>query len=209
MRISSLKLAAVVVTCLAILAMAPLASAGSTSFSLTANNLGIVATVGTVTVMDSGTDQVTVTIAMNAGYSVKLNGGDIAFNGPSGLTAASVGSLTADANTGLSFNNFRTTQNISSFGNFAFDFANVKGQPNGVVSADTVTFTLTSIGLLANQFTGVAIHFCTASGSNCGPMTGFASTGSNPPPTVPEPGTLGLLGTGLVGIAGLLRRRLS
>ena len=28
-------------------------------------------------------------------------------------------------------------------------------------------------------------------------------------PAVPEPGTLGLLGSGLLGLAGLLRRRLS
>jgi hypothetical protein len=92
------------------------------------------------------------------------------------------------------------------FGTFAFDFTNVKGAPKGVVSADTVTFILTGAGLTASEFTGVAIHFCTASGSNCGPNTGFANGAPGTSP-VPEPGTLGLLGTGLIGLGGLVRRR--
>src|SRR2546430_3557942 len=132
-----------------VLAAAPLASA--TSFTLSNTNLSGVTNVGTVVIVDSGTDQVTVTITMNAGFSLKLQGGQIGFNGPSGLTAGSVGGLTgfSGANTysGLSFNNFKTTQNVSQFGTFAFDYTNIKGAPNGVVSADKLTFTLTAPGL--------------------------------------------------------------
>src|SRR5260370_27108479 len=147
---------------------------------------------------------------MNAGFSAKLNGGDFAFNGPSNLSLAGVSGFSADANSGLNFQHLKTSQNISEFGKFvgkfAFDFTNVQGQPKGVVSANTVTFVLTGAGLSASEFTSVAIHFCTASGSNCGPYTGFATGGPGTTP-VPEPGSLGLLGTGLVGLGGLIRRR--
>jgi len=163
-----------------------------------------------VKIDDTGSNQVTVTITMNAGFSLKLEGGDVAFNGPSGLTASSVSDVTGTAAmvgfTGLSFKQFFTGKNISQFGTFAFDYANIKGAPNGTVSADTLTFVLTAPGLMANQFTGAAIHFCTASGGGCGPQTGFASSG--PPTSVPEPGTMSLMGTGLIGLAGVVRRRL-
>lgn len=210
MRISSCRLSILALVIVGALAMVPAASAttcgaGDTCFDLTGNNLGISGSVGFVDISNTGANQVTVTITMNSGFSAKLNGGDFAFNGnlPSDL---SVVSLSADSNTGLNFNKVKTDANISQFGNFAFDFTNVQGQPGGVVSADVVTIVLTGTNLTASSFTGVAIHFCTASGSNCGPQTGFAS---NTPPTIPEPGTLGLLGTGLVGIAGLVRRRFS
>ena len=90
MRVVSLGKFVLAAACIALfVAAAPLASA--TSFTLSNTNLSGVTNVGTVDIVDSGTDQVTVTITMNAGFSVKLEGGQIGFNGPSELTAASVG----------------------------------------------------------------------------------------------------------------------
>jgi len=43
------------------------------SFNLTANNLGISGSIGNVTVTDTGANQVTVTLTMNAGFSIKLH----------------------------------------------------------------------------------------------------------------------------------------
>ena len=187
-----------------------LALADSFSFNLTSNNLGLSGSVGTVTFADTGMDQVTVTITMNSGFSVKLEGGDVALNGPTGLTAGSVSGMTGNAGmigfTGLTFKQFRTSQNISGFGTFDFDYANIKGAPGGVVSVDTLTFVLTASGLKASQFTGVGLHFCTASGAGCGPETGFAASGPATP--VPEPETMFLMGTGLIGVAGMVRHRL-
>ena len=208
MSITSLKVAVPLLCIAAALAMAPMASANSITFNLSSNNLGISGSVGTVTIADAGSNQVTVSIKMGVGFSLKLNGGDIAFTGPSDLSLSSVSMFSADGHTGLDFQNFKTSGNMGPFKGQYFDFANVQGlEGTGIVSAVKATFTLTAPGLTASQFTGVAVHFCDASDTSCSKITGFAA--SSPGTTVvPEPGSLGLMGTGLVGIGGLIRRRL-
>jgi hypothetical protein len=65
-----------------------------------------------------------------------------------------------------------------------------------------LTFTILNANV--DQLTGFGLQFCVADGKGCG-NTGFAETSSLS--TAPEPGTLALLGTGLVGIATIVRRR--
>jgi len=172
------------------------------TIQLSNNNLGIAGSIGTVT-LTQGVGGVMVTLQANAGFSFKLQGGDILFNTSATLTSGSISNLSID---GLYTSNFSFGGPATRAGTtFTYDLSNlIKGTlPHGYVSANTISFTISGVTLAQLQPYLWGVHFCTASGSSCGPLTGFASNG----PTVPEPGTLSLLGTGLAGLAGVFRRR--
>jgi len=175
-RFTSLKLSVLVLAVIGALAIAPAAMAttcpaGDTCMDLTQSNLNVAGPYGTVEMSQNGSN-VDVTIVMNAGFGVKLSGGEIFVNVTQGttLTSSSIGNFSVGTP--------HLFQTGTSIGGFAFDYRETI--KTNATQSSTFSFTISNVTI--SQLTGFGIHLCVvaAQGNGCA-LTGFAVTGGTPP----------------------------
>ena len=176
----------------AVLALSPAASAKSIIDNLFVNGTKI----GTVTLTQGGMCNGMGISSTSVCVDIQMTSGDVRLGGP-------VIGFSGNVNVGGN-----TTVSDVSVGTLRFGACGGIGKETICLDSNGSTTTGSLFFVLSNADTssGITIGDVHVAGSFCGNSPTCFATSS--PTTVPEPASLGLMGAGLIALAGLARRRL-